>query len=73
LRYSSERLRRLAVRKGFAFPHSPFIFSSRHSARPSLAECWEVKKRSLAESRRLSAQQSGKAALNFVRFRNNPG
>ena len=58
---SRERLRRPAVRKGFAFPRARLIFSSEHSARLSLVECSEVKKRALAESRRLSAQQSGKS------------
>ena len=68
---SRERLRRPAVRKGFAFPRARLIFSSEHSARLSLAECSEMKKHALAESRRLSAQQGGKAAVELVRFMNN--
>ena len=56
--------------KALPFREPDSFFLPNTPARLSLAECSEVEKRALAESRRLSAQQSGKAAVGPVRFIN---
>ncbi len=70
---NAERLRRLAVRKGFAFPVGCSFFLPNAPQGSALRSVGKWSSDALAESRRLSAQRGGKAACGIAFFANNPG